>query len=143
MSKHSPFLFLATSLLLAISGCQQESTAAAGNSTATRPAQTIKTSAVPASTRSAMSVTPTTIATCDPGVVATVRWNAQAAHVTTSNTEVWVGSKPMDLKLFTAGGNQGQAQTGTWTHPGTHFVLKNKDDGKVLGDVTIGGPSCP
>jgi len=143
MSRHSPLLILATFLALAISGCQQASTAAADNSVAAQPVQAVNTHAIPASSSSAMSVTPATIATCEPGVVATVHWNAQAAHVTTSNTEVWVGSKPTDLKLFAAGGSQGQAQTGPWTHPGTHFVLKNKDDGKVLGNVTVGGPSCP
>ena len=143
MSRYLPLLILATALVLAISGCQQAAAPAAGNSAAAQPAPAIGTSAVPASTSFAMSVTPATIATCNPGVVATVHWNAQAAHVTTSNTEVWAGSNPTDLKLFAAGGSQGQAQTGPWTHPGTRFVLKNKDDGKVLGDVTVGGPSCP
>jgi hypothetical protein len=143
MSQHSPLLILATSLVLAISGCQQAAAPAAGNPAAAQPGPAVGTNAVPASNSSAMNVTPATIATCNPGVVATVHWDAQRVHVTTSNTEVWVGSNPKDLKLFAAGGSQGQAQTGTWTHPGTRFVLKNKDDGKVLGDATVGGPSCP
>jgi len=143
MSKYPRFLLPAAMLVLALSGCQQASAPAPGNSSAAQSTPTVNTHAVPASTSSAMKVTPATIATCAPGIVATVHWDAQAAHVTTSNTEVWVGSNPTDLKLFAAGGNQGQANTGPWTHPGTHFVLKNKDDGKVLGDVTVGGPSCP
>lgn len=90
-----------------------------------------------------VDVVPAAIATCGAGVVATVRWNASAANIITGNTEIWVGpNNSADLKLFASGKSRGQAQTGPWTRPGMHFVLKDKDDGKVLGGVTVGGPDC-
>ena len=76
-------------------------------------------------------------------MVVTVHWNAQAVHSATTATQIWVGANAKDLKLFSEGGGQGMTQTGRWTGPGTHFVLKDKDDGKVLADTTVGGPKCP
>jgi hypothetical protein len=120
-------------LLLALTGCQQQSApAAAATATASDPASI-----------SALSVEPATMATCGTGVVATVRWNANAVHASTNATQIWIGADTTNQKLFSEGGAQGETQTGPWTEPGTHFVLKNKDDGKVLADTTVGGPKCP
>lgn len=143
MIKSLRFLFPAVILVLAISGCQQESAPASSNATEAQLSATAKQDGVPATYSSVLSITPSTVTTCDPGVVATVNWDVQAARVTTSSIEIWVGSDSTNLKLFSAGSGKGQTQTGPWTHPGTHFVLKNKDDGKVLADVTVGGPKCP
>jgi hypothetical protein len=118
-------------LLLAITGCQQQSDPTSTASTA-RPASS-----------SAISVEPATLSTCGTGVVATVRWNANAVHASTNATQIWLGADAANQKLFSEGGAEGQAQTGPWTEPGTHFVLKNKDNGKVLADTTVGGPKCP
>ncbi len=128
-------------LALAVTGCQSSNSPASSTPAAGATAQY----AVPATTSPLMSVDPANIAQCDPGVVATVKWNTQVASTDTSvvSNEIWVGASATDLKLFAAGGAQGQAETGPWTHPGSHFVLKNKADGKVLADVTVGGPKCP
>lgn len=137
MFKPTRFLLPAAMLMLAVTGCQQASApapvAAAGG----------QSGGVQATSNAALSVVPATIAKCDPGVEATVNWDAQSAHAATNSTEVWVGTSSADLKLFAAGASKGQAQTGPWTHPGTLFVLKNKVDGKVLADARVGGPVCP
>lgn len=78
---------------------------------------------------------------CD-GIVATVHWNASKVGANTDSTEIWVGPSDSETKLFSAGGESGDTQTGPWTRPGTHFLLKNKQDGKVLGEAIVGGPAC-
>lgn len=118
-----------------------ESMTSSTSNAGAQPSQALKANAVSV-VMGVIDVVPVTIATCDPGVVATVYWDAQAVQATTDATEIWVGTNSADLKLFAAGGSKGQAQTGPWTRPGMYFVLKNKDDGKVLGDVTVGGPNC-
>ena len=125
-------------LLLAPAGCQQQPTPAAGTeaSATSNHEETLATSS------SALNVQPASIATCGTGVVATVHWDAQAVHATASTTQIWVGPSATNLKLFSEGGAQGETQTGPWTEPGTHFALKNKDDGKVLAEATVGGPKC-
>lgn len=137
MLKTTCFLLPAAMLMLFITGCQQASAPVPGVA-AGEPS-----GAVQATSNAALSITPAIIQKCDPGVEATVNWNAQSAHATTTSTEVWVGSSATQLKLFAAGGSKGQAQTGPWTHPGTYFVLKNKVDGKVLAEAKVGGPICP
>jgi hypothetical protein len=141
MFKLTHFLLPVAILAFAITGCQQASapapTPGSGAAAGGQPG------AVQATSNAALSITPATISTCDPGVEATVNWDAQAAHETTTSAEVWVGTSPADLKLFAAGASTGQAQTGPWTHPGSYFVLKNKVDGKVLAEAKVGGPVCP
>lgn len=139
MTKPPYLLIPAAVLIFALSGCQQSSSPASTTQSAAAATQY----AVPATTSPLMSVEPANVASCDPGVVATVKWHTQSADVSAVSNEIWVGASATDLKLFAAGGAQGQAETGPWTHPGTHFVLKNKADGKVLADVTVGGPKCP
>jgi hypothetical protein len=79
---------------------------------------------------------------CDVAAEAAVKWDAHAAHHKTSDVEIWVGTDPTDLKLFVAGGAQGEAKTGAWTRPGMHFVIKDKGTGKMLGEAVVGGPGC-
>jgi len=123
---------------LALAACQQQSAPSAaaqpGSSAATPQAITAKSSP-------AISVDPASMKNCD-GSVATVKWDASKAGVSTDGTEIWTGASDADAKLFSAGGATGQTQTGPWSRPGTRFVLKNKQDGKVLGDAVIGGPEC-
>ncbi len=141
MSRTTRLTLTASVLLLALTGCQQQS--APANSPGTQASATSKQDELPAISSSILSVEPATLATCGAGVVVTVRWNSDAVHADTSTTQIWVGSNATDIKLFSEGGAQGEAKTGPWTGPGTHFVLKNKDDGKVLADATVGGPKCP
>ena len=139
MTKRFRLLIPVAVLTFALTGCQSSNSPASST-----PAASATTHyAVPATTSPLMSVDPANVAQCDPGVVATVKWNIQSADTSAAMTEVWVGASSTDIKLFAAGGAQGQAETGPWTHPGAHFVLKNKADGKVLADVTVGGPKCP
>jgi hypothetical protein len=129
--------FLA-SAILALTACQQESAppVSAQPSSGTSAQQPIAAKSSPA-----ITVDPAIIKSCD-STVATVKWNASKAGANTSSTEIWVGSSDADTKLFSAGGAAGETKTGPWTRPGTYFLLKNTQDGKVLGEAVIGGPAC-
>ena len=135
---HANRIVVLISVILVLAACQQESSpplqAENGNSNQGHQAVTAKSSP-------AIVVDPGTLKSCD-GAVASVRWDASKANVTTDSTEIWVGSSDADTKLFSAGGSAGVTKTGPWTHPGTHFVLKNKQDGRVLGEAIVGGPAC-
>lgn len=138
MTKRFRLLIPVAVLTFALTGCQSSNTP-----TSSTPAAGATTQyAVPATTSPLISVEPANVAQCDPGVVATVKWDIQSADTSAAMTEVWVGASSTDIKLFAAGGAQGQAETGPWTHPGTHFVLKDKDGGKLLGEAIVGGPVC-
>lgn len=124
--------------VLALAACQQESApplAAQSNSGAAAL------QAVAAKSSPVISVDPASLKSCD-STVTTVKWDASKASANTSSTEIWVGPSDTDTKLFSAGGAAGETQTGPWTRPGTHFLLKDKQDGKVLGEATVGGPAC-
>lgn len=125
--------------VLALAACQQESAPPVSTqaNSATTTAQ-----AVAAKSSPAISVDPATMKGCD-SIVAAVHWDASKAGSSTDSTEIWVGSSGADTKLFSAGGAAGETKTGPWVHPGTHFLLKNKQDGKVLDEAVIGGPACP
>ena len=138
-------------LLLALAGCQQQSaptapTSAAVAATAAGPGAqagvTTQQDEVSSTSSPVLSVVPATLATCSTGVVVTVRWNASTVLAAATATQIWVGPNATNLKLFSEGGTKGETQTGPWTAPGTHFVLKTKNDGKVLADTTVGGPQC-
>lgn len=88
-----------------------------------------------------ISVNPATLDSCG-GTVVNVSWSAEKVDATATSTEVWVGASDDDMKLFSAGGADGAARTGSWTRPGTYFQLKNKQNGKILGETVIGGPAC-
>lgn len=126
------------SALLALAGCQKESAppvpAQLGNGASV--SQTIATKS-----GSAISVDPATMKSCD-SIVATVHWDAGKAGISTDSTEIWVGPSDADTKLFSAGGETGETKTGPWVRPGTRFLLKNKQDGRVLDEAIIGGPAC-
>lgn len=98
--------------------------------------------AVMAKSSPAISVEPATMKSCD-RIVATVHWDASKSGTSADETEIWIGSSDTDTKLFSVGGAVGEAKTGPWAGPGMHLLLKNKIDGKVLGEAIIGGPSCP
>lgn len=127
-----------TATLIALTGCQKEQ---GTGSSAAVPDKSVsaKTSAPVLSP--AITVDPDTIQTCD-GTVATIHWDAGKAGVDTDNTEVWVGSADSEAKLFAEGGSSGDAKTDAWTRPGTRFLLKNKLDGKTIGEAVVGGPAC-
>ncbi|TBR40356.1 MULTISPECIES: hypothetical protein [Dyella] len=127
--------YLAVLFLASLAGCQHpdnDQAAAPSTGAGTAPKSS-----------SGLTVSPDHLAACEPGAVTSITWDASAAGVATEAVEVWVGSTLEGAKLFAAGGAIGEARTGPWTHPGLHFFLKNKSDGKVLADATVGGPSCP
>jgi hypothetical protein len=143
------------SLLLtaAITGCQNDNspqpapaeapamptTASAASATSVQAASSI---ADHASTNTAISIVPAELQSCGNAVV-TIKWDAGKAGISAAETEIWVGSSADDLKLFSAGGAAGEAQTGPWARPGSYFVLKNKADGKEIGHAVVAGPVCP
>ncbi|TAM64384.1 MAG: hypothetical protein EPN49_00500 [Rhodanobacter sp.] len=138
------YTVLVATTLLALAGCQQESgqpPSAPSQTAQPQTAQAPSDQVTAAVSNPAISVTPGTLQNCD-GSVATVHWDASKAGASTASTEIWVGSSNADAKLFSAGGNTGEAKTDAWTRPGTHFFLKNKEDGKELGQVVVGGPAC-
>lgn len=140
-------------LTIAITGCQNDNSpqpTPAESPTATgtvsvasaTSVQAASSTADHASTNTVISIVPAELQSCGNAVV-TVRWDASKAGVSTAETEIWVGSSADDLKLFSAGGAAGEAQTGPWVRPGSYFVLKNKADGKEIGHAVVGGPVCP
>lgn len=130
---------LIVATLLALAGCQKESTSVPPASP--QSDKTASGQIAAAISNPAITVAPDTLQNCD-GAVATVHWDASKAGSNTDSTEIWVGSSNADAKLFSAGGNSGEAKTDAWTRPGTHFILKNKPDGKELGQAVVGGPVC-
>lgn len=129
--------FLA-SAILALAACQEESAPpiSAQSSNGTSSQQHVAAKSSPA-----IMIDPATMKSCD-SIVATVKWDASKVGISTNSTEIWVGSSNADTKLFSVGGAAGETKTGPWTHPGAHFLLKNKQDGKVLGEAVVGGPAC-
>lgn len=115
-------------IVLVLAGCQQE-----GMPASPEPVKTI--------TSPVLSAEPATLTTCS-AIVANVKWNVRETHEKVSNTELWVGSSPDDLKLFSSGGPQGESKTGPWTRPGLNFVLKDSASGRILGEIVVGGPGC-
>jgi hypothetical protein len=115
-------------LVLILAGCQQEGMPASPGP-------------VTATTSPVLSAEPATLTTCN-AVVANVKWDVRETDKKVSNTELWVGSSPDDLKLFSSGGSQGEAKTGPWTRPGLNFVLKDAATGRTLGAIVVGGPGC-
>jgi hypothetical protein len=115
-------------LALVIAGCQQE-----GMPAPPEP--------VTAITSPVLAAEPSTLTTCS-AVVADVKWDVHEAGKKVSGTQLWVGSSPDELKLFSSGGAQGEAKTGPWTRPGLNFVLKDSATGRTLGTIVVGGPGC-
>ena len=130
---------LIAATLLTLAGCQKEPASVPSTSSQSDKAASGQIAA--ATSNPAITVAPDTLQNCD-GAVATVHWDASKAGVNTDSIEIWVGSSNADAKLFSAGGNSGEAKTDAWTRPGTHFFLKNKPDGKELGQAVVGGPVC-
>jgi len=129
---------LVAAVSLVLTACQQEGGAMpTGQPTAQAPKAPIA-----AVTNPFISVTPSVVDSCDHPAKVTVKWDVHAAHGKTSGVSVLVGTDPTDLKLFVSGGAQGEAQTGPWTRSGAHFVLKDKDTGRILGEAVTGGPDC-
>lgn len=133
-------ILITAPLLVLSTGCQKESSPPL--KTETPPQQAKAQVTLPSSSSSVISVTPSSLQNCDQGIEATVNWDASRAKATTENTEIWVGADANSMKLFSAGGSAGQTKTGPWTLPGTHFVLKNKQNGAQLGEAIVGGPAC-
>lgn len=135
-------LALGIPFLLALAACQPES-APAPTSKSAPTAQTAAPAATSVATTSPLlTIEPATMPACDPAAEATVKWDVSKAHSDVSTVEVWVGTNSSDQKLFAEGGASGESKTGPWTRPGTHFTLKNKADGKMLGEAVVGGPHC-
>lgn len=130
------FAMLATAVVV-LAACQQES----APPPSAQPSSAAAPQVVAAKSSPAISVDPATVKSCD-SIVATVHWDASKAGASTGSTEIWVGSSDTDTKLFSAGGAAGETKTGPWAGSGAHFLLKNKQDGKVLGEAVIGGPAC-
>ena len=126
-----------TALLLAVCQHSSQETAAPASSARSAPAAT----ATAPATVGVLSVTPSSMAACDPAAVADVYWNA-SRHVGVNTVQIYIGTGSSE-KLFAAGGATGDAKTGPWVRPGTVFTAKAKDSGTVLGTVTISGPTCP
>ena len=121
-----PLLLLIASVLT-LAGCQR---AATPEATPTSPPSAV----------TPFSVSPASIAQCEPAVEATVKWDASATAAITT-VEIWV-SDGGEFKLFAAGGAKGEARTGAWTHPGTRFQARDPSTGNVLAALQVAGPKC-
>lgn len=93
----------------------------------------------PAKTGVVLSVTPSAMRVCDPPIVAQISWNASATDSRNVVINVLDGS---DEKLFASGGSEGTAETGFWARAGATFILKDKESGEPLAEVTIRPDKC-
>lgn len=129
--------YILLSLLLLVS-CKQEQ--AVGTPESTPPPKAQPALAITPVSSELISVTPESITDCNPAV-ATVRWNLQSKPGI-NEVEIWVGTGS-DAKLFAAGGNHGETQTGAWTRPGEVFAVRLPGGSQELGKAIVGGPACP
>jgi len=91
---------------------------------------------------SLLTFEPPSLAACDPSAEVTVKWDVRNAHPEVNNVQVFV-TVGVSEDLFAEGVAWGDAKTGPWVIPGKpRFVLKDKADGKVLGEAAIAGPKC-
>ncbi|MDE2156062.1 MAG: hypothetical protein KGJ32_09265 [Xanthomonadaceae bacterium] len=128
-------------VMLMLPACQQESTSAAGN-TATPASATSSAIAAAPRANPLIVIEPASLPVCQPAAVTTVKWNVRGTRGNVTTVEIWAGVSSSDMKLFAEGGPVGEARTGAWTIPGTHFSIRNKADGESLGEVIEGGPKC-
>lgn len=134
---YKAIVLLPAAALLLLAACQHSSqeTAAPASSATSASAVTAPVTA------NVLSVTPSSMAACNPAAVADVHWNA-SRHAGVNAVQIYVGTGSSE-KLFAEGGATGDARTGPWVRPGTVFTAKAKDSGTVLGTVVVAGPTCP
>lgn len=127
-------------VVLLLAACHQQSSS--DNSAASTNAASKSTASAASQSQQAsvISVTPSSVAACDPATVAKVSWNASGKSGV-KGVQIYVSSAAHET-LFAAGGAVGESTTGPWTRPGTTFTAKDADSGKVLGSVTVQGPAC-
>lgn len=136
-------IVLLPAAVLLLAACQHSSQetaapAAPASSAKSAPAAT----ATAPATAGVLSVTPSSMAACDPAAVADVHWDA-SRHAGVNTVQIYIGTGSSE-KLFAEGGATGDAKTGPWVRPGTVFTAKAMDSGKMLlGIVTVAGPTCP
>ncbi len=133
-------LLPAAALLLAACQHSAQETAAPAAAASSAKSAPAATATAPA-TAGVLSVTPSSMAACDPAAVADVHWNA-SRHAGVNTVQIYIGTGSSE-KLFAEGGATGDAKTGPWVHPGTVFTAEATDSGKMLGMVTVAGPTCP
>ena len=91
---------------------------------------------------SVLTFEPPSLAACDPAAEVTVKWDTRSAHPDVHIVQVFLTDGTTE-KLFAEGNALGDAKTGPWARPGKpRFVLKDKFNGRVLVEATIGGPRC-
>ncbi|MHB1282358.1 MAG: hypothetical protein ACYCZI_00585 [Metallibacterium scheffleri] len=133
------FLALIPAVLL-LAACHQQSSSDNSAASTSAAATSTASAALQSQQASVISVTPSSMAACDPAAVAKVSWNASGKSGV-KGVQIYVGSAAHE-KLFAAGGAVGESTTGPWTRPGTTFTAKDAEDGTVLGSVTVQGPVC-
>ena len=134
-------LLPAAALLLAACQHSSQETAAAVAAASSAKSALAATATAPA-TAGELSVTPSSMAACDPAAVADVHWNA-SRHAGVNTVQIHIGTGSSE-KLFTEGGATGGAKIGQWVCPSAVFTAKAMDSGEMLlGRVTVAGPTCP
>jgi len=132
-------LIFVSALAVALTACGPQTPS--DNSAATPAAPDATAPATPAvASLGLISVDPAKLDECF-GVVATVKWDVATSNPGVAAVQVFVGPEA-DQRLFTEGGNVGQAETGLWTAPGATFRLKDKATGTELDRITVAGPAC-
>lgn len=136
---------LALSAALVLAACQQEASAPATTAPQATDAQSSGSATsgnvTAAVTSPLISITPASMAACDPATAGTVKWDVREARPQITGVAIYVGSGAA-TKLFAEGGPSGEAETGPWVRPGSEFELKDKGTSESLGHVTVGGPTC-
>lgn len=131
----------AIAMAILIAGCSKSPTDTSSSTTNKQaPAPAASTDArIAAVSDPRLRVEPAELGTCDDQVVR-VTWDF-STEPNNGSMEIWVGPEN-DRKIFTAGGNVGDVQTGAWTRPGTEFELRRTGQNAGVARAIVGGPRC-
>lgn len=125
---------LAILVVFALAACQHEGVPPPAPVT-TAPAEPAQTS-----NSKRLHLEPAALSSCEQGSAVTVDWDGTDL-AGNQDLQLWVVDDGQE-KLFAAGGATGTATTGMWSRPGTKFRLKSAQDGTVVAEAAVSGPSC-
>lgn len=94
------------------------------------------------STSKLITFEPSSLPTCDKASEVGLKWDVRNAYPGVQAVQIVVIDGATEV-VFGEGGAIGETKTGAWVRPGIpRFVLKDKANGKVLGEAVVKGPKC-
>lgn len=95
------------------------------------------------STSKVLTFVPSSLETCEKASEVVVKWDVRNAYPDVKAVQIFVVDGASET-VFGVGGAEGETKTGSWVRPGIpRFVIKDKINGKVLGEGVVNGPKCP